>query len=145
MLRKFVCAAIVVVFGLSIAMADEIQVLISKADGGKITYKKVMVGKGGKGGKGGGKGVQTEGDDITMPVKADAKITKGKFDMDAKKFVADEKIDGGLKSDTFTKIDEKGLRATIITDADNKNVTEIIVGGGFGGKGGKGGKKGAGN
>lgn len=54
MLRKFVCAAIVVVFGLSIAMADEIQVLISKADGGKITYKKVTVGKGGKGGKGGG-------------------------------------------------------------------------------------------
>src|SRR5579862_1794502 len=143
MLRKFVCAAIVCVFGLTVALADEVQVLISKAADGKITYKKVTVGKGGKGGGKGGKGVQTEGDDVTMPVKADAKISKGKFDMDAKKLVADEKIDGGLKSDTFTKIDEKGLRATIITDADNKNVTEIIVGGGFGGGKGKG-KKGAG-
>jgi hypothetical protein len=65
------------------------------------------------------------------------------FNMDTKKLEAGEKIDGGLKSDTFTKIDEKGLRATITTDADNKNVTAIIVGGG--GKGGKGGKKGAGN
>jgi hypothetical protein len=138
MLRKFVCASVVAVLGLSIAFADEIPVLISKAADGKITYKKVMAGKGG----GGKKGVQTEGDDVTMPVKADAKISKGKFDMDAKKLVADEKIDGGLKSDTFTKIDEKGLRATIITDADNKNVTEIIVGGGFGGGKGKGKKAG---
>src|SRR5579871_506496 len=112
MLRKFVCAAIVCVFGLSVAFAEEVRVLISKAADGKITYKKVM----GKGFGGGKKGVQTEGDDITMPVKADAKISKGTFDKDAMKIVAGEKIDGGLKSDTFTKIDEKGLVATIITD-----------------------------
>ncbi len=132
MLRKFVCASIVVVFGLSIAMADEIQVLISKVDGRQDHLQEDRCQ--GRQGRRQGRAA-TEGDDITMPVKADAKITKGKFNMDTKKFEADEKIAGGLKSDTFTKIDEKGLRATIITDADNKNVTEIIVGGFGGGKG----------
>ena len=72
-------------------------------------------------------------------MKADAKITKGMFNADTKKLEAGDAIADGLKSDTFTKIDEKGLRATITTDADNKNVTAITVGGG----GGKGKKKGA--
>src|SRR2546429_8603265 len=113
MLRKFVCAAIVVVFGLSVAMAEEITALISKVDGNKVTFKK-FVGAGKKG--------AAEGDDITLPVKADAKITKGVFNMDTKKLEPGEAIKDGLKDETFTKIDAaKGLRATIITDADNKN------------------------
>ena len=53
MLRKFICASVVVVLGLGVALADDITVLISKVDGNKITYKKIAAGKGGGGKKGG--------------------------------------------------------------------------------------------
>ncbi len=123
MLRKFVCAAVIVVLGLSVAVAEDFGAIISKVDGNKVTFTKFKKGE--------------KGEETTLPVKADAKITKGKFDMDTKKMQAGDPIEGGLKSDTFTKIGEKGQFATISTDADNKNITAIIVGGGFGGKGKK--------
>ncbi len=130
MLRKFVCAAVIVVIGLSVAVGDEIQAIISKVDGNKVTFKKA-----------GKKGAAADEADMTLPVKADAKITKGKFNMDTKKLEAGDAIATGLKDEQFTTIGEKGVRATITTDADNKNITAITVGGGGGGKG----KKKAGN
>ena len=39
-------------------------------------------------------------------------------------------IDQGLKNEMFSRIGEKGMRATIVTDDDNKKITEIRVGGG---------------
>ncbi|HWY86827.1 MAG TPA: hypothetical protein VNX28_08885 [Gemmataceae bacterium] len=117
MLRKFVCAAVIVVIGLSAAMAEDIQAIISKVDGNKVTFKKA------------GKKGAADGDDMTLTVKADAKITKGVYNADTKKLDAGDAIADGLKSDTFTKIGEKGLRATITTDADNKNIVAITVGG----------------
>jgi hypothetical protein len=126
MLRKFVCAAVIVVIGMSVAMADEFGAFITKIDGNKITFQKAL--------KKGEKGEAT-----TLPVTSDAKITKGKFNKDTKKLEAGEAIDTGLKNELFTKLDsEKGLRATITTDADNKNITAITVRG-------RGGKKKAGN
>jgi hypothetical protein len=124
MLRKFVCAAVIMVIGLGVAMAEDIQAVISKVDGNKITFKKA------------GKKGAVDGDDMTMTVKADAKITKGVFNADTKKLDAGEALPNGLKNEMFTNIGEKGVRATVTTD-DSKNVTAITVGG----KGGK--KKGA--
>ena len=66
----------------------------------------------------------------SLPVADNVKVLKGVYDKDTKTVKAGDPIEGGLKSDTFTKIDaEKGVRATIITDADNKKITEIRVGG----------------
>jgi hypothetical protein len=39
-------------------------------------------------------------------------------------------VEGGLKNELFTKGGEKGVPATIVTDADGKKITQIIVGGG---------------
>jgi hypothetical protein len=120
MLRKFVCAAVITVVGLSFAMADEFQAIISKVDGNKVTFKKAKKGE--------------VGDDMTLPVTADAKITKGKFNADTKKLEAGDAVADGLKNEMFTKTTDKGVRATITTDADNKNITAITVGGGGKGK-----------
>ena len=43
---------------------------------------------------------------------------------------AGDPIASGLKNEQFTKIGEKGLRVTITTDAGNKHITAIWVGGG---------------
>jgi hypothetical protein len=113
MLRKLVCAAVIVVIGLGVAMADEFRATITKIEGGKITFKKGKQGE--------------EGEAMTLPVAANVKVTKGNFNPDTKKFEAGEALDKGLKNELFTKIGEKGLRATITTDADNKTITAISV------------------
>lgn len=130
MLRRFVCASVVLVIGLGVVMAEEFQATIYKVDGNKVTFK-----------KGAGKKATADAAEMTLPATKDAKITKGKFDQDAKKLVAGDAIENGLKNEMFTKIEEgKGVVATITTDADNKNITAITTGG----KGGKGkGKKNA--
>jgi hypothetical protein len=130
MLRKIVCAVVVTTVGLGMALADDFTANISKVDGNKVTFKKT------------GKKGDPPGDEMTLPVKDGAKITKGMFNKDSKKVEPGEAIEGGLKSDTFTKIGDKGLVVSITTDDGNKNITAITT---FGG-GGKGkGKKGAGN
>ena len=116
MLRKFVCAAVIVVIGLGVAMADEFQAVISKVDGNKITFKK-QIKKG-----------EFE-DEKTLTVTADAKILKGsKYDAVTKKFEVTDPIESGLKNEMVPTIGDKGVAATITTDADNKNITGITVG-----------------
>ena len=115
MLRKLVCAAVIVVIGFGVAMADEFRATITKVEGDKVTFKKGKKGD--------------EGDAMTLPVTKNAKITKGSFNQDTKKFEAGEALDKGLKNEAFAKIGEDGVRATIITDKDNKNITAIMVGG----------------
>ena len=122
MLRKLVCAAIIMTIGLGVALADEFQANISKVDGNKVTFTK-------KGKKG-----DPASDPMTLPVAKDAKITKGKFNMDTKKLEAGDAIPDGLKADVFTSVGDKGVNATIVTDDGNKNITEIRVGGGKGKK-----------
>jgi hypothetical protein len=131
MLRKVVSAFVVLALCVGFTLADEIRAVITKVDGDKITFAEV------KGGKGKGKGNFEKGDPKTLPVTSSVKVVKGKFDKETKKTEAGEAIENGLKNEMFTKIDEKGLFATIITDTDNKNITEIRVGGGRGGKKGK--------
>jgi hypothetical protein len=119
MFRKFVCAAVIMAIGLSVAMAEEFVGVITKVDGSKVTFRK-------------GFKKDDQGESMTLPVAASAKITKGiNFNKDTKKFDNDEPIKDGLKDDQFTKIGEKGVFARITTDDDNKNITAIQVFAGF--------------
>ena len=125
-----VCVSSVVVafVTLGVALGDEFTAIISKVEDGKVTFKKF-------------KGFNKEekkadlGDEQTLPTTGSVKVVKAKFDKETKKSSAGEDIEGGLKNEMFTKIDPKkgkgffggGLMATIVTDADNKNITEIRV------------------
>lgn len=122
MLRRFVCAAVVLVFGFGIAFADEFAGMITKVEGGKVTFTEF-------------KGKE-KGDAKTMPVSDKVKVVKGTFNKETKKMEAGAAIEGGLKNEMFSKdkIGEKGVFATIVTDKDNKEITEIrafTFGGGF--------------
>ena len=113
MLRRVVGAAVVLALCVGIAVADEIQAIITKVEGDKVTFNEV---------KGKEKGAEK-----TLPVVDNVKVVKGKFNKDTKKFEAGDAISDGLKSELFTKIGEKGVQATIVTE-DSK-ITEIRVGG----------------
>jgi hypothetical protein len=114
MLRKFVCAAVIGVMGLGVALADEFQATITKVDSGKVTFKK---------------GKTTDlGEAVTLPVTADVKVTQGgTFNKDSKKVEGAETVAQGVKSELLTKINDRGVRARITTDADNKHVTAIYI------------------
>ena len=118
-MRKFVCAAVVAVCAVSVAMSDEYFATIKKIDGDKVTIIK-------------GKKKGQPGEESTLTLTKDAKIVKGKFDADTKKLVAGDAIEGGTKglSELVEKAGEKGVGAMIVTDADNKNITEIRTVGG---------------
>jgi hypothetical protein len=127
MFRRLVSAAVVLLLCVGITLAAEINAVITKVEDGKVTFAEM---------KGKGKDA-TKGDEKTLPVADNVKVVKGKFDMDTKKVVAGDAIDGGLKHEMFSKekLGEKGRRAIIITDDDNKKITEIrVVGGGKGKK-----------
>ena len=121
MFRRLVCAVVVLVFGVGLAVAAEIRAYITKIDGDKITYVE-------------NKGKGEKGDTKTVTTAANVKVIKGKINKD-KTFEPGDAVTGGLKNEMFSKIGEKGISATLVTDADNK-VTEVrITGGGKKGKG----------
>jgi hypothetical protein len=127
MIRKLFCSMIVMTIAIGFVAAEEFVAVIVKVDGDKVTYQKFKKGDKGKKGKG-----EKDGDPVTLPVAKDAKITKGKFDMDAMKFVAGDPIEGGLKADIFKNATaEKGVFSRITTSEDNKKITAIAT---FGGK-----------
>jgi len=110
MLRKVVSAVAVLGLCLGIALADEFRATIIKVDGDKVTFKK-------------GKG----GEEMTLPVAANVKVSKGTFNKETEKVEDATPVDGGLKNKMFADIGEKGVGAMIVTDADNKKITEIQV------------------
>src|SRR5262245_10673057 len=112
MLRKCLCAVVVLGLCVSITLADEFRAIITKVDGDKVTFTEF-------------KGKE-KGDEKTLPATG-AKVVQGKFNPDTKKLEAGDPLMQGLKNAMFTKIGEKGLFSTIITDADNKKITEIQV------------------
>ena len=113
MLKRFVSALVVMGVCLSIAMAEEIRALITKIDGDKVTFKKMMK--------------KEVGEEQTLSTAAGVKVLKGKFNPDTKKVEEDGDYDGGLKT-LSDKLGEKGKQATIITD-DDKKITKIILAG----------------
>ncbi len=123
MFRRLVCALFVLGLGVSITLAAEIRAVITKVDGDKVTFAE-------------NKGKGEKGPAQTLPVADNVKVVKGKFNKDTKKTEAGDAIEGGLKNKMFSTISDKGVGATIVTDADNKKITEIRVT--AGGKKGKG-------
>lgn len=118
MLRKVVSAVVVMGLCLSVALADEIRGAIFKVEGNKVTFAKMKKG-------------EKVGEEMTLPLAADAKIVKGKFNKDTKQFEETGKLDEGIKHKMFSSIDSsKGVPATIVTDSDNKKITEIRITGG---------------
>ncbi len=125
MIRKLVCAMVVMVAVIGVVVADEFTASITKVDGNKITYQKYKKAEKGKKGVG-----EKDGEPVTVAVAKDAKIAQGKFNKDTKKLEAGDAIEGGLSAPVFSKIGDKGVAARITTDADNKTVTQILVVGG---------------
>jgi hypothetical protein len=120
MLRKVVCAVVVLALGVGVAFADEIRAVITKVEGNKVTFAPIE-----------GKGKDAKkGEEKTMTAVKDVKVFKAKFNKDTKKIEAGDPIDEGLKADVFKKIGDKGRFAIIVTDNDNKKITEIRVLGG---------------
>ena len=114
MLRKLACVGVVLLFCISIATADEFIARITKIEGNKVTLVK---------------GKKGDTQEMTLPASKSVKVVNAKFNPDTKKLEAGDPIENGLKNEMFTKISDKGLRATIVTDTDNKNIVEIRVGG----------------
>jgi hypothetical protein len=134
MFRKLVCTTFVMTVAIGLVGADEFTAIIKKVDGDKVTFAKFDF-------KNFKKDKDAKVEDMTLPVASDAKITKGKFNKD-KKIEPGEPIEGGLKNDIFTKIEEKkgkgaggkggfgfggGLFSTITTSEDGKTITAITV------------------
>jgi hypothetical protein len=127
-MRKFVCASVVVVCAVSIALAEDLRVVITKvdADGKTISFKTLPKEKGGD-----------FGEEQTAKLTNDAKIYKGKFDPETKKIMADKdspiKDLDALATMVKGKGKKKGGIAVITTNDGGKTVSQIIIGG----KGGK--------
>jgi len=120
-MRKFVCAVIVTVFAVSVALAEDFRAMVTKIEDGKVTFKKAPTEKGGK-----------FGDEATLPLATTAKISKGKasFNKEEKKLTVDagDPLDKDAVKALMDKAGEskaKGAFAQISTDADGKKITEI--------------------
>ena len=113
MLRKLVGAAVLLVLCVGLTIADEIRAVILKVEGNDVTFAESKKGQ--------------KGPEKTMPVADNAKVVKGKFNRETKKLEAGDPIDDGLKNAMFSSIGEKGIRATVVTDDDNKKIIEIRV------------------
>jgi hypothetical protein len=114
-MRKFACAAVLVLVGVGLTVAEEFRAVITKVDGDKVTFHKVT---------GGGKGKKGEkGEAMTLSLAKDATIVKGKF-ADGKSEDAGA-LEGGVKNEAFTS--GKELNARIFTSDDNKSITKIRV------------------
>ena len=111
-MRKLIAAAVVFALGMGIAMADDVRGVLKAVDGDKLTVT-VKSKKGDK-----------TGEDKTFVVPASAKVCKGSFNKDTKKFEAGDALDGGLKNEMV----KAGAFVTVTTESDK--VTQVIVGGG---------------
>jgi hypothetical protein len=113
MLRKCVGAVAILTVSLGVALADEFTAVITKVQDGKVTFTKFKKGE---------KGTET-----TLPTAANVKVVNGKFNKDTKKVEAGDALTGGLKNEQLATIGEKGVFGYIVTDDDNKKITEIRV------------------
>lgn len=116
MIRNLVCSMVVLAVCIGLATAEEFTAIIKKVEGKNVTFAKFNF-----------KDKDKKPEDMTLPVASDAKIVKGSFNFKEKKVETGDAIEGGLKSETFTKIGEKGVFARITTSDDNKTITQIVV------------------
>jgi hypothetical protein len=120
MFRKLLYTMTMMTFSLSLAAAEEFSAILKKVDGDKVTFAKVTF-----------KDKKFEkGDDETLPAAKDVKVAKGEVSSKDKKLnvKVGDAIEGGLKHEMFTKIDDKkGLLVRITTSEDNKTITQLLV------------------
>jgi hypothetical protein len=112
-MRSLLAMGLFLTLSFGLVMGAEFGARIEKIEGNKITFTKGKKGE--------------EGEKMTLPAAANVKVVKGKFNQDTKKVEAGEALEGGLKNEAV----KEGIRATIVTDADDKNIVEIRI---FGGK-----------
>jgi hypothetical protein len=117
MLRRVVSAVVLLLLCLGLTMAAEIRAFITRVEDNKVTFAENK-----------GKG-EPRGDERTLPVVSKVKVVKAVKNKETKKIEAGEEIEHGLKNEMFSKekLPEKGLPAWIITDEDDKKITEIRV------------------
>jgi hypothetical protein len=119
MLRRLVGTLVVLALFVGITLAEEFSAAIMKVSDGKVTFAKTKFDKETK--------KFEKSPEQTLPVADKVKVVKGKFNKETKKMEAGDPLDGGLKNEMFTKIGEKGVFGTIVTDKDDKQITEIRV------------------
>jgi hypothetical protein len=110
-MRKFVCAAVVTLFTFGVALGDEFFARITKVDDGKVTFTKAKKGE--------------KGEEMTLPLAKTAKLVKGKFNKETKSIEAGDPLEREAVTKIMDRAGEKGVFAFIVTDADNKRITEI--------------------
>lgn len=120
MLHRILSIAVILGFAVGISLAEETRGVITKVDGDKVTFTKTTFNKETK--------KVEKGESQTLPAPG-VKVFKGMFNKETKKMEKGEAVQGGLNSEAFKSIGEKGVFATIVTDADNKKITEIIISG----------------
>lgn len=138
-MQKIVGVALVFLAVVALVSAEEFGGVISKFEDGKITFKKFKKG-------------EKAGEAMTLPVAADCKYMKAKFNKEEMKVETDGELEGGKealakrvkevaakKPDDDTEKKKKGFGgvfAQIVTDGegDNAKVTEIRVFPAFGKK-----------
>jgi hypothetical protein len=94
----------------AVDLSEEFRGFITRVDDDKVTFIKA-----------------TSGDEQTWLVTSDVKVARGKLDKETNEVDAGEPIAGGLKHEMFAKIADKGIKAAIVTDAENKKIAEILV------------------
>jgi hypothetical protein len=115
MFRKLACAMFVMMaVSFGFVVADEFPAIITKVDGDKISFFKTKKGK-------------KDGEEITIPAIEKVRVAKGKFDKAEKKWTEGDAIEGGVKAEIFTKIDDKGVVVRITTDDETKKIKQILL------------------
>jgi hypothetical protein len=113
-----VCAAVVTVCFVGVALAEDIQVIISSVEGETLVYKKTEKGK-------------ATGDDIKGKLSKGTKMFKGKAMFADGKLTIEkgDAVEADAARAMITKAAEgkaKGQRAQITTD-DKGNITQVIL------------------
>src|SRR5262249_30861607 len=122
--RRFVAALVLVLTGFGFAEADEFQAIITRVKDGRVTYMRV---------KGFNEERKLEYDEEkTLPTTKNVKVVKPRYDLEARKLVSGDPLEGGLKHDAFKDMGKGkkkgiGVLATLFTDLANKNITQIRV------------------
>jgi len=113
MLRTLLSACLALVLCGVVALAGEYSGRITKAEDNGVTFYE-QKGK-------------DKGDPKTLPVSKDVKVYSATFDPDTKSIVKGDEIKEGMKAEQLTKIGDKGVRAVVVTDKDDKTITEIRI------------------
>jgi hypothetical protein len=111
-MRNLIVVGAFFTLSLGLVFGAEYRGILNKVEGDKITFTTMKKGE--------------KGDPKTLPAAASVKVLKSKFNPETKKAEAGDPLEGGLKNEAV----KEGAFVTIITDADDKHITEIRVGGG---------------